>query len=62
MGDVVVVGSINVDLVAFAERHPGPGETVPPANAVAGRPAAANSNSFVFVVLIVPVNGLLLLP
>jgi ribokinase len=28
MGRVVVVGSLNVDLVASVERHPGPGETV----------------------------------
>lgn len=28
MGRVVVLGSLNVDLVAAVERHPGPGETV----------------------------------
>jgi ribokinase len=28
MGRVVVLGSLNVDLVATVERHPGPGETV----------------------------------
>ena len=28
MGRVVVLGSLNVDLVAHLERHPGPGETV----------------------------------
>jgi ribokinase len=28
MGRVVVLGSLNVDLVASVERHPGPGETV----------------------------------
>lgn len=28
MGRVVVVGSLNVDLVTSVERHPGPGETV----------------------------------
>ena len=28
MGRVVVLGSLNVDLVAAVERHPGPGETI----------------------------------
>lgn len=28
MGRVVVLGSLNVDLVASVERHPGPGETI----------------------------------
>lgn len=28
MGRVIVVGSLNVDLVTLVERHPGPGETV----------------------------------
>ena len=28
MGRVVVLGSLNVDLVALVDRHPRPGETV----------------------------------